>query len=221
MFGLLRKVFEKAISLNPHLDRWVRYRKPRQYWQTRGGAPYFEEQEAVLDRTLRSRFIAEEVHKFSFQSLLEIGCGYGKQLKNLSRSGLFLTGCDFSRPQLMKAGSFFPEIAGRLVEADGEAIPFGDKTFDAVFSSAVILHNKPDKAKKIIAEMIRVSRRYLIHNEDTDITFSRYGYDFTKTYKKMNFKIVAAQHIPTAPDPSITQFTIDRKSTRLNSSHRL
>ena len=70
------------------------------------------------------------------------------------------------------------------------------------------MHNEKRKAKKIISEMIRVSRKYLVHNEDTDVTFSRYGYDMKKTYEAMNFRVVNSQPIPDAPDPSITQFTI-------------
>src|SRR3989338_6682700 len=97
---ILRKIFYKAVGLNPYLDRFVRYRKPKEYWQKRGGEGYFQEQEAVSDRTLRSQFIAEEISHLSFGSLLEVGCGYGKQLRNLNPQGAFLVGCDFSHPQL-------------------------------------------------------------------------------------------------------------------------
>lgn len=208
LIRLVRKVFFKLVALHPQIDRAVRYYNPRKYWNTRGGQTYFEEQEAVHDRTLRSQFITDEIRKLSFGSLLEVGCGYGKQLKNLLPKNVYLAGCDFSHPQLMKAKEYCPEIANRIAEADAESIPFLDKSFDAVFTSAVVLHNKHEKAQRIIAELIRVSRHYLIHNEDTDITFSRYGYDLTETYRRMNFKIVHSKQIPNAPDPSITQFTV-------------
>ncbi len=205
---ILRKAFYKIVGLNPLVDRFVRYRKPREYWQKRGGEGYFQEQEVVYDRTLRSQFIGEEINKLFYQSLLEIGCGYGKQLQNFNCNGVFLVGCDFSRPQLLKAKALFNEKAPKLIEADAETLPFQDKVFDVVLSSAVILHNQYAKAQKIISEMIRVSRKYIVHNEDTDITFSRYGYDLRKTYEKMNFKILKSISIPSAPDPSITQFSI-------------
>ena len=204
----LRKVFYKTIGSNPLIDRWVRYRDPRKYWERRGGEGYFSEQEAAYDRTFRSQFIAEAVGKLKFGSLLEIGCGYGKQLKNFCSTGGFVVGCDFSRPQLLKAKEFCSDAEFFLIEADAEHLPFRDKMFDVVLSSAVILHNPYEKAQRIISEMIRVSRKYLVHNEDTDITFSRYGYDMRKTYERMNFRIVETTQIPCAPDPSITQFTI-------------
>ena len=208
MASLLQKAFLKLVSLDPRLERLVRYRNPRKYWQERGGEHYFNEQEAVYHRTRRSRFIGEEVNRLSYRSLLEIGCGYGKQLDNFITRGIFLVGCDFSHPQLLKARDYLSGAAPPLIEADAARLPFGDKTFDVVLSSAVILHNEYEKAKRILAEMIRVGRKYLVYNEDTDVTFSRFGYDLKKTHEKMNLKILISREIPVAPHPSMTQFTI-------------
>ena len=208
MLTLMRKIFFKVVGMNPYLDRAVRYRNPYQYWKERGGEGYFLEQEAVLDRTQRSQFIAEEIQKLTFQSLLEVGCGYGKQLQNFISPNRFIAGCDFSRPQLLKGLDYCPQLKSRVCEADGEFLPFKDKSFDIVMSSAVILHNKHAKAQRMIAGMIRVSKRYLAHNEDTDITFSRYGYDLTETYRQMGFKIITSKEIPCTQVPSDTQFTI-------------
>lgn len=208
MFPLIQKAFLKLIAIDPRLDRLVRYRNPRKYWQERGGEKYFGEQEAVFNRHRRSEFIGEEINRLSYQSLLEIGCGYGKQLKNFLGRGARLVGCDFSAPQLKKAREYCADAGLKLVEADGSELPFGNHLFDVVLSSAVILHNEYPKAQRIISEMIRVGRKYLIHNEDTDVTFSRYGYDMKKTYEKMNFKVLASMPIPVATDPAITQFTI-------------
>lgn len=211
MFALIRKIFYRLIHLHPLVDRFFRYRDPRQYWIHRGGETYFQEQEAVRDRTERSRFMAERIAAIEYRTVLEIGAGYGKQLKNLRRADTELVaGIDFSRPQLLKAREICADIRPCLAEADAQFLPFPDKSFDAVMSSAVILHNSYEKARSILSEMIRVSRRYLIHNEDMDITFSRYGYDLGTTYRKMGFEIIFCGPIPCAPDPGITQFTIAR-----------
>ena len=103
IFKIGRKAYEKLITPFPYFDRFLRYRNPRKYWRDRGGDRYFEEQEGVYDRTIRSRFIAAEIAKLDYRSILEIGCGYGKQLKNLYRKEIFVAGCDFSYPQLAKA----------------------------------------------------------------------------------------------------------------------
>lgn len=211
IYRVFRKIYYLTIGRNPVWDRFFRYRgNPQDYWVKRGGQTYFEEQEAARDRTERSLFIAERVSPLPIRSLLEIGCGYGKQLQNIRRlrPDLTLGGCDFSRTQLQKGSEFFPEMAKWAVESDASQLPYPEKSFDAVMSSAVILHNEYPKAQKIIAEMIRVSRKYLIHNEDTDITFSRYGYDMAATYRAMNFNVIVCKRIPCAQDPSYTQFSI-------------
>ncbi|MBI3313353.1 MAG: class I SAM-dependent methyltransferase [Candidatus Omnitrophica bacterium] len=208
MLRLAKKAFLKIIGMNPLVDRLVRYRDPKRYWGDRGGDQYFQEQEAVQARTLRSQFITTELKKYPFQTLLEIGCGYGKQLKNLYGSGKTIVGCDFSRPQLLKAREYCAGLDLKLIEADGSQIPLKSKSFDLVFSSAVILHNDYKKAQRMIAEMIRLSRKFIAHNEDTDVTFSRYGYDMKKTYEKLGFKIHQSCQIPCANQPEITQFTV-------------
>lgn len=203
-----RKVYYKYVEGKPEIDRFFRYRAPKKYWQKRGGERYFQEQEAVHERTLRSEFIASKIRNLAFKSILEIGSGYGKQLRNLAQPGIFFAGCDFSHNQLLKAKAYFPELAFRLIEADAEQIPFQNKTFDAVFSSAVILHNEYEKARKIVSEMIRVARKYLIHNEDIDVSFSRYGYDLKATYERLNFNIISCKQFPFETEPEKTQFTI-------------
>ena len=208
MIHLAKKAFYKIIGMNPVLDRWVRYRNPKDYWSKRGGEQYFGEQEAVQARTLRSEFITGELKKYKVNSMLEIGSGYGKQLKNLYRDDLMLVGCDFSRPQLLKARDYCQGLELRLVEADAEHLPFASKSFELAFSSAVILHNYHEKAQGILSEMIRVSKKFIAHNEDTDITFSRYGYDMKKTYEKLNFKVHESVPIPCANQPELTQFTV-------------
>lgn len=211
---ILRKVTQKIYNVTagrvPVIDRFFRYRDPQNYWKQRGGETYFQEQEAVKDRTERSRFIAEEIARLSPASLLEIGCGYGKQLENISKlmGGMTFAGADFSRPQLLKGFEYFPSMRGRVVEADAEFLPFKERSFDVVMSSAVILHNEYKKAQRILWNMIRISRRYLVHNEDTDVTFSRYGYDMTKTYRAMNFRVIISKQIPCSQDPADTQFTV-------------
>jgi len=211
MMNILRKIYYKTLGRSALLDRIFRYNKPHDYWKKRGGEQYFSEQEAVQSRTLRSEFLAKEIRKYDLNSFVEIGCGYGKQLKNIYReydSNLKFAGCDFSGPQLEKGYEYFPEMKGRVVEADAEAIPFDNKSYEMAFSSAVILHNDYKKAQKIISEMIRVSTRYIAHNEDTDVTFSRYGYDLKKTYEALGFKVLDSKQIPCANEPEITQFTV-------------
>jgi SAM-dependent methyltransferase len=207
---LCYKVLKRAVQDRPSLARRLLYRSPRWYWEQRGGADYFAEQEAQRERTARSAFIAGAVARYRPASLLEIGCGYGKQLARLRPfvAGR-LTGTDWSGSQLALARSYLgPPGAFELVRADGTRLPFPDKAFDVVLTSAVILHNSPAAAEAIRREICRVARRIAVHNEDTNTSFSRFGYDTAAAYRARGYRVLECRPIPSAVDPAITQFCV-------------
>ncbi len=47
-----RKIYYTIVKDKPTWDRFFRYQAPRKYWIKRGGEKYFQEQEAVKERTL-------------------------------------------------------------------------------------------------------------------------------------------------------------------------
>ena len=59
------------------------YADPRRYWTLRGGDDYFREQEGQPARSRRAEWIAERLASYRAQSILEVGCGYGKLLHEL------------------------------------------------------------------------------------------------------------------------------------------
>ncbi len=192
------------------LHRLLRYRDPRAYWRRRGGEKYFQEQESLSEREMRSRYIAAKLGALPYGSVLEIGCGYGKQLKNLkSDASCRVAGIDWSFEQLQKAKEICAGIRPWLLEADAAKLPFRDKSFDLVLTSAVIMHNPEPQARAILAEIQRVGRRIAAHNEDTDVTFTRHGYDLGKTYQAMGLKVLESDRIPLQDVPeNHTQFTL-------------
>ena len=62
--------------------RWL-YADPRKYWTLRGGDDYFREQEGQQARSLRAEWLAERLAAYRPASILEVGCGYGKLLREL------------------------------------------------------------------------------------------------------------------------------------------
>lgn len=201
----------KIFNGNIYVERLLVYGNRRGYWEKRGGERYFEEQESKKDRHLRSEFIAKKIAALEVGSILEVGCGYGKQLKAIRMldKTVELNGVDFSTAQLKKAREYLKgDNINSLFWADAADLPFEDNSFDLVFTSAVILHHPPKIAGKMRNELIRVARKYIVHNEDTNVSPTRWTYDYSTIYKDKGFVICENCCIPCTPDPKITQFVI-------------
>jgi SAM-dependent methyltransferase len=211
-----RYVWHKALRRTPgSWTEWKRrliYAEPRAYWTHRGGHDYFREQEGQPERTARAEWIAERIASYRPDSVLEIGCGYGKQLRALrARLGddVLLVGVDFSSTQLAMARQYLDGLGGiELLLASGTHLPFVDGGFDLVLTSAVLLHNPPAAAELIRCEVIRIARRFAVHNEDTSISYNRYGYDTAAWYRAAGIPLVESGPIPNAPAPASTQFCV-------------
>jgi len=198
----VRYVWHKALrrSLDGR-SAWKRrllYADPRSYWTLRGGDEYFDEQEGQENRTARARWLAARIASYRPRSILEVGCGYGKQLRAIhDLIDVPMTGVDFSPSQLGRARTYLDGLDRiDLALASGAELPFDDGAFDLVLTSAVILHNPPPLAEKIRREVLRVSGRFAAHNEDTNLTYNRYGYDTAAWYRASGIDPIEAGPIP-------------------------
>ena len=72
----------------------------------------------------------------------------------------------------------------------------------------MILHNPPAEAEAIRREVIRIARRYAAHNEDTNTTYNRYGYDTAAWYRKQGITLVEVRQIPIGSDSEHSQFCV-------------
>ncbi len=205
------KALRRILSGRPNLKRRWLYDDPRQYWTFRGGLDYFREQEGQPKRSLRARWVAERISAYQPKSILEIGCGYGKVISAIREllPDATIVGIDFSPTQLDQARYFLrgaEEIS--LMLGSGEHLPFPDKTFDLVLTSAVILHNPPAAAERIRKEVVRVARCHAAHNEETNISYNRYGYDTAAWYRARSIALRESGPIPMDPDPLTSQFCV-------------
>jgi SAM-dependent methyltransferase len=204
------KLLRRALSGYPTWKRRWLYADPRKYWTLRGGDDYFREQEGQQARSVRADWIAERLAQYRPTSILEVGCGYGKLLRALRhRLDVPIVGVDFSPTQLEQARQFLgsPREVD-LILSRGERLPFADRAFDMVVTSAVILHNPPAIAERIRAEIVRVARRYAAHNEETNLSYNRYGYDTALWYNRRGIILAESGPIPMDADPSASQFCV-------------
>ena len=139
----------------------------RQYWNERihdlemtthpvGSREFF----ADLDdyRFDKLRYLPELVDfsGFAGQRLLEVGCGIGTDLARFAGGGALVTGIDLSQTAIDLAAKNFATLGltGDLRVADGEALPFADASFDAVYAHGVLQYAV--RPERLIAEAHRV-----------------------------------------------------------------
>lgn len=101
-------------------------------------------------------FIAESVNFTKDLKILDVGCGNGFFTYNFSKFA-YTVGLDYSRYML----SINP--CNPLVQGYALLLPFKTNTFDVVFCSNLLHHI--EKPEKVINEMKRVSKRFVILSE--------------------------------------------------------
>ncbi len=92
------------------------------------------------------------------RDVLEVGCGLGTDLLQFARGGARCYAVDLTPEHLRQTARRF-ELYGeraRLARGDAETLPFGDESFDLVYSFGVI-HHTPD-TEAAVREMHRVLR---------------------------------------------------------------
>ena len=205
------KALRRVLNGRPGLKRRWLYEDPRDYWTLRGGSDYFREQEGQPKRAMRARWVAERIAAYRPSSILEIGCGYGKVIESIRDllPNARIVGIDFSPTQLAQARRYLESRCdASLVLGSGERLPFEENSFDLVITSAVILHNPPAAAERIRHEVLRVTRRYAAHNEETNVSYNRYGYDTAAWYRERGIHVAELRPIPMDPDPRTSQFCV-------------
>jgi len=91
-------------------------------------------------------------------SVLDAGCGAGRDADILSKQSLKMTGIDLSTGLLEVARKKFPEIT--FVEGNLLGLPFDDTSFDGVWSNTSLLHLETvENVKQALAEMYRVLKK--------------------------------------------------------------
>jgi ubiquinone/menaquinone biosynthesis C-methylase UbiE len=113
-------------------------------------------------------FLAERISRLSPSSILEIGCNCGPNLYLLAQRfpNAEIVGIDIN-PMAVEIGNklFAQEGLSNvklLVGRADELKRFESTGFDVLFTDAVLIYIGPDKIKKVIAEMLKITRKALI-----------------------------------------------------------
>jgi SAM-dependent methyltransferase len=158
-----------------------------------GGEGHFDEiaheYEEQIPKHIRDRLLAKKTdliqRHLAEQGIapgargLDLGCGQGWYFAELARAGYRMSGIDYSIGQLRKAavnvragaGGGGIGAAGALAQADGQALPFPDGTFDFAYSINAFHHFPSAAAQaRAAAEIVRVLRpggTFVLHEINT------------------------------------------------------
>ena len=92
--------------------------------------------------------------------ILEVGCNTGLQLLGLQSAGFTdLYGIELQAYAVERARETLPGV--NLLQGSGFDLPFKDGFFDVVCTNGVLIHIAPADLPRIMAEMVRCSRRYI------------------------------------------------------------
>lgn len=131
---------------------------PKRYWTERGHTYVCEHPPRGARR---EDLILATLAKIDFESLLDIGCGYGRYLKCIANRfpQAILTGVDISPTQIAEAKRYlleYPEI--QLRETDGLHLDYIDKSFDISFTYGCMIHVPGHQIQSFFKEICRVTR---------------------------------------------------------------
>jgi SAM-dependent methyltransferase len=123
-----------------------------------GSKEFFDEIEATRYRL--EPFIPEfaQFERWRGRRVLEIGVGLGTDFVQFARAGARLSGIDLTATSidLVRRRLALEHLAADVRVGDAENLPFGDRSFDLVYSWGV-LHHTPDTAR-VVEEIRRVLR---------------------------------------------------------------
>lgn len=135
-------------------------------------------------------FLVETISKFKPSSILEIGCNCGPNLRLLAKKfpDAKIMGIDINPIAVQKGNEWFAQegvlnVNLSVGKAD-ELGQFQDKSFDVVFTDAVLIYIGPDKIKDVMREMIRITHRALILAEWHSFESQRKDTNVLGTYHK-------------------------------------
>jgi len=137
----------------------------RTYWKRRGGeyAAEFASRPGQDRYSGQVQELLDLVDGLPFASVLEVGCGFGRISRQITRHGARRwVGIDLSRDQL-RAARADRSLAPRLAQASAEALPIPDGAFDFALTVEMLMHIPPQSIGKVTRELWRVARRHIVH----------------------------------------------------------
>lgn len=176
---------------------------PKNFWE-KWGETFINE---PIQRKLypEHKWLVKTLKRHQPTSFLEIGCGFGRNLKLIRKNfpALHLTGIDLGYSFLNHASTFLnPSSFTNLIQGSATNLPFSNDAFDCTLSHGLLMHVKPAKIHESINELYRVTRKYALVFEQNDriaplnnkhfrkINYYTFTYPYKKLFEQHGFVII-------------------------------
>ena len=132
------------------------------------------------------KVIIAELRKFTFKSVLEVGCNIGPNLLRIQDEfpKTKLAGVDINEFAINEGKKLLKNVD--LQVGDLKELPFKNKSFDFIVADAVLIYVDPSKINEVVMEMDRVCKKGMIivewHNEES-VTGKVKEYHWCRNYK--------------------------------------
>lgn len=108
----------------------------------------------------RSEMNREFLSDLHINSVLEVGCNVGNQLRVLQQMGFSqLNGLELQHYAVEKSKQVTKQI--NIIQGSAFDVPFRDQWFDLVYTSGVLIHISPADIHRVLDEMYRTSKKYI------------------------------------------------------------
>lgn len=144
--------------------------KPGEFWD-QGTADYVKWEVFQPDEPE----IEEALHITRPRRTLELGCGAGRNIRYFAASEQYV-GIDIATNLLRRAADRVAPNTVGLVRGDVVQLPFADASFDLVFADSTVQHVEPERIEACIADILRVSARYICLIEFVDELVQQSGW---------------------------------------------
>lgn len=175
--------------------------KPREFWD-KFADHLFEDKWQVATHK-QHEWILKKVRETKPKNILEVGCGFGRNIKFLIENGInsgMITGVDISPKMIERAKNHVPKGV-RFLVADTKSLPFKEREFDVVLVHGLFMHIPPKEIQKAIGEAIRVTKKVLIDVEQNyapsskdQATYYTFVHDYQKIFRENNASIQEYAH---------------------------
>jgi pseudaminic acid biosynthesis-associated methylase len=132
-------------------------------WAGGFGDDYVQRNKAASEG--RRPFWEARYANIEINSALEVGCNVGGNLRWLVEllGAENVAGVDVNETALEVVRSELPGVDARVATA--RDLPFDDDAFDLVFTTGVLIHQSPEELPRVMDEIVRCSRRYVLCGE--------------------------------------------------------